>query len=159
MYVGGCRLIWQGWLLLLGASRAFEPCGRLRRSRFVLRTGGFVGQWLEMDGKEGGRGYLVVQVFNVLLNRINQLNLVLLYHATNLHKCHLAERSQYAEKAHTFVPLGQLKAHWTQSISFAVCAIPSLSLNLAGCLCENHAINNVGTEISRKVSFSSYSVY
>ena len=70
-----------------------------------------MGQWLEMDRKEGGRGYLVVQVFNVLPNRINQLSLVLLYCATNLHKCHLAERSQYAEKAHTFVPLGQLKAH------------------------------------------------
>ena len=54
------------WWHLLGASRAFEPCRRLQRSRFVLWTGGFMGQWLEMDGKEWGGGYLVVQMFNVL---------------------------------------------------------------------------------------------
>ena len=35
-----------------------------------------MGQRLAMDGKEGGRGYLVVQMFNVLLYRINKLSLV-----------------------------------------------------------------------------------
>ena len=47
-----------------------------------------------MVGKEGGSGYLVVQVLNVLLYKIDKFILVLLYRTTNLHECRSAERSQ-----------------------------------------------------------------
>ena len=59
-----------------------------------VSTGGLVGPWLEMDWKEGGRGYLVEQVLNVLLYGIDKLSLVLLYRTTNLHEFHSAEGSQ-----------------------------------------------------------------
>jgi hypothetical protein len=42
--------------------------------------------------EEGGGGYLVVQVLNILLYRIDKLRLVLLYHTTNLHKRRSAQR-------------------------------------------------------------------
>ena len=51
-------------------------------------------------GKREEEGYLVV--LNVLFSRIDQLSLVVLYSTTNLHECRSAERSQEAEKAHTF---------------------------------------------------------
>ena len=41
------------WLLLLGVGRAFEPCGRLRRSGIGFWTGGQVDQWLEVNGGRG----------------------------------------------------------------------------------------------------------
>ena len=44
-----------------------------------------------MDGNEG-EGYLVVQVLNVFLYRINKLGLVLLYRTTNLHEYRSARK-------------------------------------------------------------------
>ena len=87
----------------------------------------------------GGRGeYLVVQVLNVLLYRIDELRLVLLYRTTNLHECHSAEKSQWAKKACTFgLTKSALNFEKTLNISFALCALPSPSLSLA--IPERHA--------------------
>ena len=38
------------------------------------------------------KGYLVVQVLNVLLYRINKLSLVLLYRATNLYEASFSKK-------------------------------------------------------------------
>ena len=72
--------------------------------------------------KEGRRGYLVV--FNVLLYRVNEFSLVLLYRTLNRHQC----RSENYNRQRTFgLTKSALKLEKTLNISFALRAVPSLS--------------------------------
>ena len=76
-------------------------------------------------GKREEEGTLSCK-YNVLLDRVDSLSLVLLYRTTNLHECRSAERSQQAKKART---VG--KPYETLNITFALHAVSSLSRSLA----------------------------
>ena len=110
--------------MLLGVDRAFERCGTLRRSSILVFTGSMVGNGWERGRKREEEGTLSCK-YNVLLDRVDTLSLVLLYRTTNLHECHSAERSQQAKKART---VG--KPYETLNITFALHAVSSLSRSL-----------------------------
>ena len=76
-------------------------------------------------GKREEEGTLSCK-YNVLLDRVDTLSLVLLYRTTNLYECRSAERLQQEKKAHT---VG--KAYETLNITFTLHAVSSLSGSLA----------------------------